>query len=402
MAQAVLLQEVERGRVFPCPVGRWLAIGRDPASDVLLGEKSVSRRHCRVRGEPDGRLRIADLSTFGTFVAGERIGGEAYAAPGERIVLGKTFALTVVGLLDDEVSVADQEEPIPPRRFGAQWILLREIGRGGMGIVYEAWDEQRRQRCAVKWLREGGRATPDSMERFMKEAMLQGALQDYPGVVRTHDLGTVTGSGEMFCVMEYVEGRSLLHRMKEGLERVEGVRLVARVARAVQYAHERGIVHRDLKPGNVLVTREGAVRLTDFGISKVLDAGEGQTVTGMMLGTPGYMAPEQVFDAKRVGPLADVYALGAVLYTVLTSKLPIPEKARSMREALGQLMKGKGAPSPRHYDPTIPADLEAICQRALAFEPEERWPSAAALAEELERWVRQADPPQAVSLSRPR
>ncbi len=398
--QFVLLQEVEKGRVVQCPIGRWLSVGRDPSSDLLFTQKSISRRHCRVRGEVDGRLRVSDLSTFGTFLEGERIHGEAYAAPGERLVLGRSFALTVVGLYDADASFAGQEEPVPPRRMGAHWLLLRELGRGGMGIVYEAWDESRQQRCAVKWLREGGRATPEAMERFVQEAMLQGSLQDYPGVARIYDLGTVTGSGELFCVMEFVAGRSLLSRIKRGVERIEGVRLMSRVARAVAFAHERGIIHRDLKPGNIMITSEGGIRLTDFGISKALDAGEGMTVSGVMLGTPGYMAPEQVLDAKNVGPPADVYALGAVLYTVLTGKLPIPS-ARTMREALGKLCQGKEAPPPTAYDPTIDPVLEAACRRALAFYPDDRWPSAAALADELDRWLREADPPSAVRLSLP-
>ena len=400
MPAVVLIQESGSGKLVHCPVGKWLAVGRDKQSDIVFDDRSVSRRHCSFRAEPDGRLRIADRSTYGTYIGEDRVGGEAYARPGETVTLGKrAFTVRVFGLLDPDADRSHNREPAPPQRMGAHTILLQEVGRGGMGIVYEAWDESRSQRCAVKWLREGGSATPDSMARFMKEAVLQGRLVDHPGVVTVYDLGTVTGSGEMFCVMEFVLGRSLLERVRDGLTHVEAARLMARVARVVGFAHELEVVHRDLKPANVMVTEDGAVRLTDFGISKALDVGTGATVTGVMLGTPGYMAPEQILDAKNVGPAADIYALGAMLYTCLTSKLPI--RGRTIREALTNASKGVEPPSPREHDPTIAEELETVCKRALAARPEDRYPTAIAMADALEAWASSVDPAPGVALRRP-
>lgn len=400
MPAVVLIQESASGKLVHCPVGKWLSVGRDATSDIVFDDRSVSRRHCNFCGEPDGRLRITDRSTYGTYIGKDRVGGEAYARPGETVILGKrAFTVRVFGLLDPDADRSHSKEPIPPQRMGAHTILLREVGRGGMGIVYEAWDESRSQRCAVKWLREGGSATPDSMARFMKEAMLQGRLLEHPGVVTVYDLGTVTGSGEMFCVMEFITGRSLLERIRDGMTHVEAARLMAKVARVVDFAHQHEVIHRDLKPANVMVTDDDNVRLTDFGISKALDTGSGATVTGVMLGTPGYMAPEQILDAKNVGPPADIYALGAMLYTCLTSKLPI--RGRTIREALTNASKGVDPPGPREHDPTIPEELEAICKKALAARPADRHPTAGALADALDAFANAADPAPGVNLRRP-
>ncbi len=399
----VLLQELGQGRVTYCPVGRWLTVGRSSQrSEVVVKDRHVSRAHCRVRGLPDGSLEVIDQSQFGTSIDGKRVGKEraSKAKPGSELLLGTTSSLRVVGLLDADASHADEAEPQPPRRLRPHAILLREVGRGGMGVVFEAWDEKLQRRVAVKWLREGGRADPDRIERFQREALLQGRLGDYPGIVTIHDLGVLFGSGELYCVMEYVDGQSLLQKMRAGLEQVEGVRIVARAARAVAYAHEHDVLHRDIKPGNILVTHDGQVRLTDFGVARALDVGGGKTLTGIMLGTPGYMAPEQIRDAKSVGPPADIYALGATLFAALTTKLPV--KGRSMREALRRSMEGTLAPSPREYVADIDDDLEQIVARTLSYEPQDRYPTAAAFAERLERWLKRNDPAERVSLKGPK
>jgi serine/threonine protein kinase len=395
----VLLQELEKGRVTFCPVGRWLTLGRSSKrAEVVCKDKHVSRAHCRVKGLPNGSLELVDDSQFGTTVAGTEIEGRTVVLPEQKIILGTSYAMRVIGLLDDDGSHADEMEPVPPRRMGPSAILLREAGRGGMGVVYEAWDEKAQRRCAVKWLREGGRANEERIERFKREALLQGKLSDYPGIVTIYDLGVLFGSGELYCVMEFVDGESLLQKMKRGIERAEAVRIVARAARAVDYAHTHEVLHRDIKPGNILIGSNGEVRLTDFGIARALDDGGGRTLTGIMLGTPGYMAPEQIRDAKNVGPPADIYALGATLFAGLTGKLPI--KGRSMREALRRSADGTNAPSLRKY---VDVDnvLEAATQRALAFEPSERWASAAEFALELERWLKRNTPSVSVKLSGP-
>ncbi|RMG15822.1 MAG: FHA domain-containing protein [Planctomycetota bacterium] len=399
MPSAVILQELQTGSVTLCPVGKRVAVGRNAQSFVVCKDKHVSRHHCEAEALPDGRLRLVDRSSYGTYLNDERI-EEAVARPGDRIVLGHDYALKVVGLLDPDASHHGEKEPVPPRYLGAHYLLLREVGRGGMGIVYEAWDEQRKQRCAVKWLRGGGEADPDAIARFRREVLVQGKLADYPAIVSVYDLGIVTGSGEWFCVMEYVVGETLLARLRSGsLSREEGVRLIARVARAVGYAHRRGVVHRDIKPANILITPEGQVRLTDFGIAKALDESGRLTLPGIMMGTPGYMAPEQITDSKRAGPAADIYALGALLFTILCGKLPV--RGRNLREAIDNARKGKLGPSAQELDPTVPEALDAACRQALSFRPEDRWPTAEDFAAALENFLREETPSERVRLQAP-
>src|SRR5690606_34553291 len=134
-------------------------------------------------------------------------------------------------------------EPCPPCQLGPRYLLLGELGRGGMGVVFEAWDLERRQRCALKWLRAGGEASEEDVARFTREATLQGSLRDYPGIARVFDFGTAPGSGELYCVLEFVDGVSLERKIRGNeLTRPESARVVARVARALQFAHERGII----------------------------------------------------------------------------------------------------------------------------------------------------------------
>ena len=401
MTAVVLVQEREKGAVHACPTWQPVVVGRDRAQcQVVIKDPHVSRRHVELYAELDGRVRVKPLSAKPTLVRGEQVKTEAHVAAGEVIVLARDTQLTVVGALDPVAPRRDKDGWLTlPQRLLPHLIILRIVGHGGAGIVYEAWDEQARRRVAEKLLLAGGRATGELVERFKREAILQGTLRDYPGIVRVYDTGTLPDTGELFFSMEFVPGDTLRHRIKEGLPRLEGMRLMARLARAVHYAHEHGIVHRDLKPGNVMVSEKGMIRLTDFGVCKALEDTESLTMTGVMMGTPNYMAPEQVDDAKRVGPQADVYALGAILYHVLTGRPPFLDD--DLNRLLTAVAQGNYTP-PEQLDPTIEPELSQACRAALAVEPEQRTPSARALADQLEEWIRRHDPKPKVKLRPPK
>jgi serine/threonine protein kinase len=398
--KAVLLQEVgEKAVVHAVPLGRALMFGREAAPEqVQVKDPHVSRTHCTFEARPDGTVRVVAVGRTGTFVDGAPITGSTVAGPGRRVRLGPSYELLVIGLFDPAPSLDATPEPCPPCRLG-RYVLLGEVGRGGMGVVFEAWDPETRKRCAIKWLRTGAEASEEDVARFTREATLQASLRDYPGIARVFDFGKVPGSGELFCVMEFVDGESLDRKIRAGLPRIEGVRIVSRVARAVEYAHARQIIHRDLKPNNILVSAKGTVRLTDFGIARTLGDSGSLTGTGIMLGTPGFMSPEQIqADSKHLGPATDIYGLGAVLYATLTGKAPV--RGKTMAEVLRNAVSGN-IPRPREHDASIEPDLEAICVRAIAVRPPDRHPTAVALAEDLEAWVKAHAPSEPVRLARP-
>lgn len=264
--------------------------------------------------------------------------------------------------------------------------LVRQIAKGGMGVVYEGLDQKTGARCAVKILK-GRAGGPHSslVKRFKREAQLGERLGQHPGIVFIYDSGGLD-SGDLFCVMEFVEGMSFDEKIAAGLSREEGVRLMVEVSRAVSYAHERDVIHRDLKPQNVLITPEGRARLTDFGVAKALDDIDGITATGAVMGTLGFMAPEQVTDSKRVDARSDVYGLGGMLYVALTGKEPLNLEHLSVRKALLVVLDTPIKPA-RQVDPTIDEGMNSICMRALAREPDLRHATAAAFADELEAWL---------------
>jgi serine/threonine protein kinase len=274
--------------------------------------------------------------------------------------------------------------------------ILSEIGRGGMGVIYKARQEKPRRLVALKMILSGEYASADQRTRFQREAAAVAKLQ-HPNIVRIHEVGE--HQGRTFLTLEYVEGSNLAQHLKgKPLPPRRAAALLYDLARAVQHAHKQGIVHRDLKPANILLTLPedensplGTPKIVDFGLAKQLDgmasvrpAGP-STQSGAILGTPGYMAPEQADGkGKKVGPAADVYALGAILYETLTGKPPFEAKT-----ALDTIMKVlTEEPQPlRQVQPKVPRDLETICLKCLAKEPQRRYASAKALADDLRRFL---------------
>ena len=270
----------------------------------------------------------------------------------------------------------------PPHLSGYE--VQDELGRGGMGVVYRAWDQRLHRPVAIKMLLAGDFARPDERERFEREAEAAAGLR-HANIVQVYQVGDL--EGRPYFTMEFVEGGSLAEKLAGApLAGGPAAMLLATLAEAVQAAHDRGIVHRDLKPGNVLLTDDGTPKIADFGLARRLDDGAGLTRSGIPLGTPNYMAPEQALGLTHsIGPAADVYALGAILYEALTGRPPF--RADTTAETLRQVVEQEPTP-PSRWNATVPRDLEVICLKCLRKEPHRRYPSAAALAADLRRFER--------------
>ena len=269
------------------------------------------------------------------------------------------------------------------RRFG-DYELLCEIARGGMGVVYRARQITLDRIVALKMILAGRLATEEDLSRFRTEAEAAGRLQ-HPHIVAVHDVGEI--DGQHYFSMEFIEGSSLSQRLlKEGpLPSRSAARYVRLIARAVHHAHRQGILHRDLKPSNILIDADDEPHITDFGLAKRLGGDSGQTRTGVVLGTPSYMAPEQAAGKiHELGPACDVYGLGAVLYECLTGRPPF--RSETPLDTLMQVMERDPVP-PRLLNPKADHDLETICLKCLEKDPRRRYASAEALAEDLQRYL---------------
>jgi serine/threonine protein kinase len=270
----------------------------------------------------------------------------------------------------------------PPAELG-DFTLLNEIGRGGMGVVYAARQRSLDRVVAVKVLLRGADASQQDQERFRAEAEAVARL-DHPSIVPIYETGEV--GGWRYFGMKLIEGQNLSQRMAAGpLPQREAAGLVMDVARAIDYAHERGVVHRDLKPANILLDSAGRPHVTDFGLAKRHVVGEPLTTTGAILGTPSYMAPEQAAGGRAaVGPASDVFSLGAILYALLTGRPPF-QGASPVDTLL--LVLEQDPPPPRLLNAHVDADLEMIALRSLQKPPELRYGSAGALADDLQAYL---------------
>lgn len=270
-----------------------------------------------------------------------------------------------------------------PRRFG-HYELLEEIGRGGMGVVYRARHVQLNRIVAVKMLLSGYLADAEHIRRFQREARTAAQIR-HPNIVSVFDYGEA--EGHHYFAMDYVPGQSLQTLVLRGPLPIEqAVRLVATVARAVAHLHQYGIIHRDLKPSNVLLDEQGQPYVSDFGLAKWLQIAEPHTVSGAILGTPSYMAPEQAQgQLAAISPRTDVYSLGAILYAVLTGRPPFV--GENPLDVILQVLESE-PPAPRRLRPEIPRDLELICLKCLEKDPQQRYASASELADDLESILR--------------
>jgi tetratricopeptide (TPR) repeat protein len=286
---------------------------------------------------------------------------------------------------DESLAAAD------PAAFFKQTILpaipgyevLGELGRGAMGVVYKARQLRLNRIVALKMILAGAHAGTRSLGRFETEARAAARLQ-HPHIVQIHEVGE--HEGRPYLCLEYVAGISLHDRAAAApLPEREAAQLVQVLARAVQYTHACGILHRDLKPSNVLLAADGTPKITDFGLAKLLDVEGGPTPTEALIGTPSYMSPEQAAgNTRKIGVPADVYSLGAILYELLAGRPPF--KGLTLLNTLEQVRTREPLP-PRRFRGPLPRDLETICLKCLEKEPAKRYPSAAALADDLQRFL---------------
>jgi len=269
------------------------------------------------------------------------------------------------------------------REFGP-YQLVREIGRGGMGVVFEARQRGLDRSVALKMILAGNLASPEMVRRFQSEARAAAQLR-HANIVPIHDVGQF--GGQDFFTMDLIEGQNLAERLAAGpVDPAVACRWVAAVARAVEHLHRRGIVHRDLKPSNILLDADLRPMVTDFGLAKIFDSTSDRTTTGLIAGTPSYMAPEQAAGrASEIGPACDVYSLGAILYELLCGRPPF--FAESPLDTLMNVLGAEPIP-PRVINPQAPRGLELICLKCLAKNPPDRYASAAALADDLDRFAR--------------
>ncbi len=252
-----------------------------------------------------------------------------------------------------------------------------------MGIVYEATQDYPNRRVALKMIRSNAMATDVELERFRTEVDAI-ALLDHPNIIPVYESGVHAGCH--FFTMKLVAGQSLSYSVESMRERPREIAsLMMKIARAVQHAHQRGILHRDLKPGNILMDTETEPLVADFGLAKIAANDSSLTRTSLVIGTPSYMAPEQATDERgEVTILSDVYSLGAILYELLTGRPPF--KGANSYETIRQVVHEDPKP-PATVFPGADRELSTIAIKCLEKEPARRYPSADALADDLERWI---------------
>lgn len=328
---------------------------------------------------PQFAAAISDLSANGPDGYGTKVFRLKTVATGEGDVLG--------ALDGDSITLfRSQDDPIVDAGNLADWTDLEireELGHGGMGTVYLAWQRSLERLVAVKVLRPFADLPPDAHARFRREAIVAAQLH-HPNIVQVFSFGEV---GRIpFYVMEYVSGGPLSRQLagKPQAQR-DSARLIETLARALHFAHEQKLLHRDLKPSNILLLPDGTPKLGDFGLVLRLDSADARTSVGTVVGTPSYMAPEQASGTQdKLTPAVDVYSLGAVLYELLTGRPPFPGETNL--QTLEQLRTCEPVP-PRRMVPELAADLETICLTCLHKEPTERYASALELADDLRRFL---------------
>jgi serine/threonine-protein kinase len=288
--------------------------------------------------------------------------------------------LTLFPTTADPLGVRSSGRDRPPVISGYEIEAI--LGQGGMGVVYKAMQLNLRRPVALKMLLAGVHASQHDHIRFVREAEAVASIR-HPNIVQVFDFGDI--DGHLFYTMEYVEAGSLAKKLAVGRQPIrESAQLLATLAHAVDAAHQSGIVHRDLKPSNILLTLDGIPKISDFGLARRLDIDMQLTCTGARIGTPSYMAPEQMTGKPQVGHSVDVFALGAILYEMLTGNPPF--RGDTLSETEHRLITQEPV-FPSYLNPKVPRDLETICLKCLEKDPRNRYSTADALAADIERFL---------------
>ncbi|MEO1994476.1 MAG: serine/threonine-protein kinase, partial [Planctomycetaceae bacterium] len=340
----------------------------------LVSEEIACRLQIHAAIDPDNyRQRFPDLIADNSWVqqrvdAIQRLGTSGRRSSSERTVT--------------PWQTADADAAPGLRNFG-DYKLLQEIARGGMGVVYKARQTKLNRVVALKMILSGQLASQADVQRFYVEAEAAASL-DHPGIVPIYEIGE--HDEQHFFSMGFIDGDSLESQVKNGpLPPREAAVVTQRVSEAIAYAHARSVIHRDLKPANILIDSGGEPKVTDFGLAKKTDSDSGLTGTGQILGTPGYMPPEQASgETDTIGPAADIYSLGAILYALLTGRPPF-QLATAIDTLVAVLEQEPVAP--RQLNPALDADLETICLKCLQKDIKRRYATADELVAELGRYL---------------
>jgi tRNA A-37 threonylcarbamoyl transferase component Bud32 len=301
--------------------------------------------------------------------------GSGTPSPGPTVTLPSADSPTV--------DAPDAPEPGTVIRYFGDYVLLKELGRGGMGVVYKARQISLNRSVALKMLKADVLASEDERRRFQNEAEAV-ALLDHPHIVPILEVGD--HEGHRYFSMKLIDGSSLDTRLATYVSDPKAAaRLVATVAEALHHAHQRGVLHRDLKPANILLDEHGEPHVSDFGLARRVEGDSELTHSGAILGTPSYMAPEQASGRRGAVTIAsDVYGLGAILYALLTGHAPF--RGESVADTLQQV-RNRAPEPPSRLNPHTPRDLEVICLKCLDKDPARRYGTAQALADDLRRWL---------------
>jgi WD40 repeat protein len=357
----------------------WRAGGRPRIEDYLAEIAAEGRPVLRAELTAlEGELRQAEET-----IASRQWQPRA-AAPPPPCGAAAPAAMPGATTVDSRPTESAQPDPAAPARvhYFGDYEILRELARGGMGVVFLARQMSLNRPVALKMILAGQLANETDILRFYLEAEAAANL-DHPGIVPIYEVGQ--HEGQHYFSMGFVEGPSLAQRLTGGpLPPRAAVALLGKVAEAIDYSHQHGVVHRDLKPGNILLDQDGNPRVTDFGLARRVQGGSDLTGTGQIMGTPSYMPHEQAGSHRdEIGPAADVYALGATLYCAITGRPPF--QAATAMDTLLQVLSEEPVP-PRRLNPAVDRDLETILLKCLEKDPARRYSSAAALAADLRRY----------------